>query len=729
MTYFLLLQSCTPDPTAPVATPMDPVALVDVFVGTGGIGAQVAGVSPGAAAPFGHVLVGPDTRHHSYGAPPFYHFGGYHYDDDRIDGFSHTHSHGMGVNDHGAVHVMPRAAYNPDHTSALLRATPFQHDRESGSPGTYSVDLTEDDIVVSIAASTRGAWHHYEFPDATEPVVWFDLAHILGNITIAEADISLAADEVSGHQKILGAYSGRYGGQHVWFAATFDPAPVGFGAWTDPAAPEIGATTATGPSSGGWVQFPLGTRTVDLRLAVSAVDLDGARRNRDTELVGSFDDVLATTEAAWRAYLDGIVIEGGTEEERRIFHTAHYHTALMPRQYADVDGRTRGIDGEIHTVHDFRYLTDLSLWDTFRTLHPFYLLAHPDWQRDAVLSLVTMNDVGGAWPRWPLSHGYTAGMVGTPVDQVLAQSALAGLSGWDAEAAFDAVLAHSAGPVAVDGRDGIDGYLDRGWVAYEDAGSPVSLTLEYAWSDHSLALWAESLGRTEEAARLHQQAAGWAELYDPATGLLTGRHADGTFETITEPFAWLDAFVEGNALHYKWGAPWDPERLVTTLYGGDHDLWAADLAAYWDEVMSEPDDAFPDDWYWHGNEPDLHYAALGALTGHPELTWSATRWIAANRYGLGGSGLDGNDDSGTLSAWYLLSAMGLYPVAGTNVWALGCPFFDRIEVVAAGLVITADGASPERPDCPVRTRNQVPWTHTTADFQDLVEAEWAFLAE
>jgi predicted alpha-1,2-mannosidase len=723
---FPALLACTAPPADLV--PDDPVALVDRFVGTGGTGAQVAGVSPGAAVPFGHVLVGPDTRHSSYGAPRFYHFGGYHWDDDLVEGFSHTHSHGMGVNDHGAIHVMPRASFDPAHTDGVARAAPFDHARETAVPGRYSVDLMDDGVSVDIVATVRGAVHRYAFPGDVEPVVWFDLGHVLGDVAIAEADIDLFPSEVTGHQLLLGEYSGRYGGQHIWFSATFDPEPVETGAWDTPDAPVTGATRGAGSASGGWVRFAPGTALVEMRLALSAVDLDGARANRVAELAAPFDALTNAATEAWGDYLDGVRIEGGDATERAIATTAHANTALMPRQYADVDGRVRGIDGNIHTV-DFDYVTDLSLWDTFRTLHPFLLLAHPDRQRDSVRSLAHMAEVGGAWPRWPLSHGYTGGMVGTPADQVLAQSALAGLDGWDAEAAFDSLLPHAFEAVSPDGRDGIDGYAARGWVAAEEAGASASLTLEYAWSDHALSLWAASLGRTDDAARLDAQAVGWRELVDPATGFVSARFLDGTFDPIDEPFAWDSAYVEGNALHYRWGAPWDVQGHLDVQYGGDVDAFDAALLAYWDEVAFEPDDALPDDWYWHGNEPDLHYAALGALIGRARTTEQAVRWIASHRYGLGPTGLDGNDDGGTLSAWYLLWSMGLYPVAGTPTWVLGCPFFDRIEVPAWGLVIEAPGAGPDRPHCTDVRRDGAPWPGRLVAWDDLVDHTWTFTPE
>ncbi len=706
----------------PIA-PYDPLAYVDPFIGTGGIGAQVTGLTPGASAPFGMTLVGPDTRHSAYGAPPFYHFGGYHYDDDLIDGFSHTHSHGMGVNDYGGIPVMPRDGWDPAWTEVPGRSAPFAHDREWAGPGWYAVDLLDQDIHVEIAATTRGAHHRYTFPAGARPVVLFDLGHTLGTVTVASADLSVdvGRGEVVGTQVLNGAYSGRYGGARHHFVAVLDPAPVAGGAWSDPAAPEPGATSCAGPTCGAWLEFPDGTAEVHLRLAMSWVDHDGARANLDAELPDlDFDARRAEVEAMWRDKLGAVRVRGGTDADLRAFHTAHYHAMLFPSRQEDVDGRYRGVDQQIHVVNH-PYYSDFSMWDTFRTAHPWYALTDPVAQRDFAQSIVQMTRDGGSVPRWPLAHGYTGGMVGTPADQILSGTVLKGIEDWDWEYALDRAVEHAFGPQEQASRGGIEGYVERGWVAWEDTGAPASNTLEFAWSDHALAEWATRAGREDDAARLREQSGNWRHTWDPGMGFFRGRHADGSFDPPIDDHAWEADFVEGNAWHYLWYVPWDVPGMIEVQHGGDTAAFLDKLRRYWSDVAAEPDDLLPDDWYWHGNEPVLHYAALGSLAGDQAVTADAARWIAEHRYGDGPEGLDGNDDGGTLSAWFLFHAIGLYPVAGTDRYAIGSPIFERVEidrpdgtwVIAAPRAsdatryVQAARAGQERLDRPVLTHDQL----------------------
>ncbi|MFT4622215.1 MAG: putative alpha-1,2-mannosidase [Myxococcota bacterium] len=680
----ILLLGCTkPEPAAdPDDGATDPIGwyevldFVDPFIGTGGIGAQVTGVGPHASVPHGMVSVGPDTRHSSYGAPGFYHFGGYHYDDDRIDGFSHTHSHGMGVNDYGGVHVMPRAVWNHEWTRDTTRAAPFDHAQEVAAPGSYGVTLGDDGTHVQIAATTHGAVHRYTFPASAEPVVVLDLGHALGDVSVSEAWVDLSLDGFEGYQLLDGSYSGRHGGAPHHFFATVDPPAVATGAWDDPDAPVAGATRGEGTASGGWLAFPPGTTEVTLRLAVSWVDTEGARANHAAELAGSYDTTAAAAVDLWRPFLEAVRIRAD-DATRRTFHTAHFRTLLMPSRLDDVDGRFRW-DGGVHQASAPMY-TDYSMWDTFRTLHPWLCLVHPETQAALMQSLVVLTEIGGGVPKWPLATGYTGGMVGTPADQVFAGTWLKGIDGWDVDAAWEASLAHAEGP-ARGGRAGIEAYVERGWVAFEDVGQPASRQLEYAWSDASLAEWGAALGHTADAERLQARAYGWSNTYDPAQGWAVGRYADGSFAVVEDPDSWQDSYVEGNAWHYRWYVPWDAMDLVTVQHDGDVRAFHATLGEYWDAVYAEPDDDLPDNYYWHGNEPVLHYAALGSLTGEPALTVAPMRWIAENRYGDGPDGLDGNDDAGTLSAWYLFAALGIYPVAGTDRYAVGAPLVARAEL-------------------------------------------------
>jgi predicted alpha-1,2-mannosidase len=702
---WLFLLACRPEAQDPalVWEDYDPLPYVDPFIGTGGPGAQTTGVNPGAARPFGQTLVGPDTRDVHGNVLPFYHYGGYHYDDATIDGFSHTHSHGMGVVDFGGLNVMPRGAgFQPAHTTSRGRTAPFDHEEEWAGAGWYSVELQDDHTLVEIVATDRGALHRYRFdPAAGAPAVVLDLGHVLPDVQIGPdswLEIMGEGAEIRGLQRLSGAYSGRYGGMLTSFVARFDPAPVSAGAWSDPAAPTEGAPSASGSTAGAWVTFAPGTAEVTLRVALSTVDLQGAQLNLQAELPEpDYDAVLAEAQHAWQAELAPARIWADPAQEeslRKRFHTAQYYTMLMPRRYDDVDGRYRGLDGLVHEA-DFPYYSDLSLWDTFRTVHPWYTLVQPERQRDMLRALVRMTEDGGTVPRWPLGHGYTGGMVGSPGSIVMAESALKALDGWDQQVGFDASYAQSTTETSPISRTGIEDWTTLGYVS-SDHGKAASLTLEYAWADASVARWAELLGRTAERDVLAGLGAQWRNTWDSAEGFFQSRHRDGSFTTFEGELTWSDDYTEGNAWHYLWTVPHDVQGMIEVLHGGDVEAFHARYADYWQRVYTEPDDNFPDDWYWHGNEPVLHYAWLGSLTGRRDLTAEATRWILEHRYGLTPQdGLDGNDDAGTLSAWYLWGALGIYPIAGTDLYALGSPLVWRAELQteAGPLVIEAPGSS------------------------------------
>ena len=710
----------TGTPAVPALTePGQMRALVDPFIATGGIGAEVVGATPAASAPVGLTLVGPDTWSSVTGQLSFYHFGGYHYDDDRIVGFSHTHSHAMGIVDFGAVQLMPRKQWNDAYTVAGQRLGTFDHAEEHAEPGVYEVVLQDDGTEVSIVATTHGAHHRYTFAPDGEPVVVLDLGYALPDVDVVDAwaQADLAAGEVEGLHRIAGGYSDRFGGLLNHFAMRFDPAPVAVGGWTDPAEPTAGVDAVAGTTSGLWLTFPPGTATVDVRVALSYVDTDGAWANLEAELP-DVDQPARRVEVGeqWDAYLDRVAIAGGSDEERRVFATALYHTLLMPSRQDDVDGRYRGLDGEVHAASHPVY-SDMSLWDTFRTLHPWYVLAWPELQVDMLRSLERMVVDGGSLPRWPMAHGYTGGMVGSPATQVLAGSYLKGLrEGWDVERLYDAAVASASGPVDDAGRSAIASYITLGWVPADESGGSASRTLEFAWSDHSLALWGASLGR--DVAQIEAQAGSWRNTYDPATGFFRGRMADGSFPPFDDEFRWTDDYVEGNAWHYRWYVPYDVSGMVELQHGGDTAAFVDLLNTYWDEVAAEEDDLLPDDWYWHGNEPVMHYAALGSLAGDRDVSVRAADWIATHRYDDTPEGLDGNDDAGTLSAWYLWSALGAYPIAGTVDYAVLAPRFEVLRITRddGDVVVTGPGtpdvASPltvgaERIDGGVITHEQL----------------------
>lgn len=689
----LLLMACAaPHPSTDPVEAYDPLPLVDPFIGTGGLAAEVVGLNPGAAVPFGFVQVGPDTRDSISGQPGFYHFGGYYYEDDRIDGWAHTHANGMGVNDLGGIHMMVRDGWDASWSSPKKRAAAFSHEQESASPGRYQVTLLDDGIEVELAATARGAIHRYTMPAGASPTVLLDLAYGLGGVNIVEANASLEGDTLVAYQRLAGGYSSRITGggipHHAY--ATFDPAPIGSTVWTSREDPGVDAAEVDGPDSGIALHFPQGTREITVRIALSTTGPAGAAANHAAEVEGlSFEDAVGRAETAWREAMSTMKISGGTDDERIIAHTAIYHALLWPNLYQDADGSYRGFDNEIHRA-DHPYHSAFSLWDTFRTTHPLFTLTMPDRHEDMLRSLLLMAEQGGDLPKWPIGHGYTSGMVGSPGAIVLAEAHAKGLDLGDAEAALDVSVLAARGPRPKAGRAGIEAYRELGWVPHDEVSGAASRTLEFGWADHALAGWARSMGRDALADELGEQSKNWRSTWDPAQQGFVGRLADGSFNTVENSETWSQDYVEGTLHQYVFGAPFDIEGMIEVQDGGDREAWLDRVDTFWEAARAEPDDLVYDAYYWHGNEPALHYPFLMALAGDRERTAQEVRWVMETRYDTTPAGLDGNDDAGTLSSWYLLAGSGLYPIAGTDRYALGSPIFERVEL-GGGLVVRTEG--------------------------------------
>ena len=379
----------------------------------------------------------------------------------------------------------------------------------------------------------------------------------------------------------------------------------------------------------------------------------------------------------------------------------------MPTVFNDANGDYLGFDRQVHQAAGFQYYTDLSLWDTFRTTHPLYTLIAPRDQRDMLVSLVKMLEQGGWLPRWPSGHGYSNSMLGTPADIVVAESYLKGIRDFDMNQSLRSHAPHGPGPHAAGrgvlrprGRGAICPIrlLSRGLV-----GKSVARTLEYSWADHAISLLAESLGKTNDAALFRKHAQFYRNLWNPETQYFQPRDAQGKF---VEPFkplllTYFDRkgkytrdYVEGSALQWRWGAPFDAEGMVSLFKSREY--FVDELNSFFAKSDPAMGAWQPGPYYWHGNQPDIHAAYLFNAAGRPDLTQQWARWIMDHKYGTGYDGLDGNDDGGTLSAWYVLSALGLYPVAGTDRYELGAPLFAKAEVklTTAPLVIVAENHAP-----------------------------------
>ncbi len=657
--------------------PADLYSAVNPFIGTGGLGFGVGSAYPGPALPFAMIHPGPDTRA-PWGAPGFNHCSGYHWDDPFIAGFSLFRMHGTGLPDYGVIAVMPVDGMSAERTDELGYQAPFSHDDEAAEPGYYRVAL-DSGIEVEITSTERAAAFRFHFPQGTDPVLLVDLEHTIGEGTSGGGEVSVdaAAATLSAFMHNNGDLSGRFGGFDVSAAFATDPAPSEVGVWDD-AGLHPDTPAATGTDLGAWLRFPAGTEVVELRVGVSFVDEDGARQNLEAEIPGfDFDGVREAARTRWQEELGKIELEGASAADVEIVATAAYHSLLMPTLMSDADGRARSVQEEVIQVEGRRY-SDFSLWDTYRTLHPWLLFSEDPRNPDFARSLIALADEGGALPRWSLAHGDAKSMLGDPAVIVMAEMAAKGID-FDQAGAYEHAMRTAYGPSLgpVGGRSGIEDYVAHGFVPADLHGGSVSRTLEFASADFALAAWARALGHDADAELLETRAAAaWRAIYDPDVGYFRGKNSDGTWVPWSGPLSEEDTYVEGNAGHYLWMVPHELDGLAEIL-GGEATALSR-LGEYFDNSRMEEPGLGPRIYYWHGNEPDLLAPWLFAAWGRPDLSVEWIEWVVRSVYGTGADGLAGNDDGGTLSSWLLFAAAGLYPEPGTDRYLLAAPRQSRM---------------------------------------------------
>jgi predicted alpha-1,2-mannosidase len=677
--FLAFLAACEPvEEGPPVSGPL--VEAVDPFIATGGPGYRVGSSHPGATVPFGMVKVGPDTSA-SWGGLGAYHCSGYYYDDTHIEGFSHFRMHGTGVPDYGNILFMPTLGWDPDKREEEGYRTEFSHDDEWAEPGVYGVTLANG-IEVTLAATRHAAQHRYTFPAdaAGEPVVLIDLEHnLFGSSLGGEITVDLARGTVAGKMINSGSFNGE--GFPIWFFAVFDEGIASFGTWADDEGVE-GRAAATGIDLGAWI-VPV-SRDPSIRVAISLTGPEGARANLEAELgPQAIEGTAADAWDAWEAALDRVEIDGATDTERAIFATAMYHALQMPQEHGDADGRYASFDGTLREAEGWTYHNDFSLWDTYRTAHPLYNLLYREKSRDFARSLLAMAEEGGAFPAWPVANKDSEVMLGAPADIVLADTWVKGVTDWDMESAWPRLFdqAMGIGSIPYNARPDVPTLERYGYYPSDLVGASVAWTQENAWADHALAQLAQSLGESDAAAHFAWRSYTWRNQYDPAVGFFHARLSDGTFAPFNE-FAWAHEYTEGNSWQYLWMGWFQPDALADVLGGRDAAL--ARLDTFFVEAEKEGVLDFPQTYYWHGNEPDIHAAWLFALWGDRDATWKWVRWIAENHYAAAPVGLAGNDDAGTLSAWYVFAAMGFYPIAGTTTYVVSAPLFEEVRFDVAG---------------------------------------------
>ncbi len=643
---------------------------VNPFIGTGGHGHTY----PGPSLPFGMIQPGPDTRLTGWDG-----CSGYHYSDSRLFGFSHTHLSGTGIPDYADVLLAPMtgdvrlnngADGRPGYSSA------FSHNEEVAKPGYYAVTLKDYAIRAELTTTLRVGMHRYTFPKGQPAHVILDLEH---RDELKEAAIDIVNDrEVAGVRRSTGWARDQIVYFVIRFSRPFQAATPGLGGPAHKRAFDFG-------SRGGHVVVKVG---------ISAVSVDGARRNLEAEIPGwDFDAVRRAADTTWERELSKIRVEGGTSEQRTVFYTALYHAMLTPNVYMDVDGQYRGRDFKIHKAEGFTYYSVFSLWDTFRALHPLLTIIDRGRPRDFVHTFLRQYQEGGRLPVWELAANETDTMIGYHAVSVIADAIAKGIGGFDLELAYKAMTAS-----AEEDRFGLAAYKRDGFIDAREEAEGVSRTLEYAYDDWTIAQVAARLGRKNDYVRYQRRAQSWKHLFDPSTGLMRPR-VEGFWLTPFEPAEVNNHYTEANAWQYSFFVPHDVDGLMQLMGGPDafarklDALFAADSRTTGRE---QADITGLIGQYAHGNEPSHHMAYLYAYAGQPWKTQAMVRRLVESMYSNKPDGLSGNEDCGQMSAWYVLSALGFYPVApGSTEYVIGSPLFDTATIrLESGrtFVVRAPGA-------------------------------------
>jgi predicted alpha-1,2-mannosidase len=701
----LFMASCE-GPQQPAGN--DPADWVDPFIGTN----YFAHLFPGPTVPFGMVQLSPDTdvKGWTYAA-------GYQWGDNSVMGFSHTHYSGVGMVAGGDILVMPtvgrRLQVVPgprDDPDAGYRSR-FSHDQEKASPGYYSVVLDDYGVKAELTATRRAGMHRYTFPASRDAHILIDLGHSIGRLQEGNSHIEIVDDHT------LRGYKASYEAT-VYFVAQFSRSFDAYGTW-DAAyrTPESGAslfpwkTAETGRQVGAFVNYhtAAGERIL-VKVGISYVSMAGAKKNLKAEIPGwDFDRVRQEAREMWNRELSKLAVRKAAQEQKTLFYTALYHAILAQRIFQDVDGSYRGMDNKTHTLEKGDFYPSFFCWDTYRSEHPLMTLVEPEHVDDMIRSLELKTRHYGWLPAQHHRNVFGQGMAGDHLVPIIVDAYRKGFRDWDSTFLFEAMYrkATEIPPAPLppeDGRSGLQDYLQLGYVPVDRRPESVSNTLELSYDDWCIAQMAKELGKEDVYNEMMLRAKNYRNLFDKKSLFMRPRMADG---------AWLPAcdgrpagiahngdhtyydcfdpllvgrrpnryFTESNAWQYVWSVQHDVAGLIDLFDGREAFLARLDTFFTMSPEISGPKYVGvvgTIGQYVHGNQPSHHVAYLYDFAGEPWKTQERVRQVL-NLYRTGAGGICGNEDMGSLSSWYVLSAMGFYPVTpGSNRYMIGSPVIEEV---------------------------------------------------
>ena len=719
------------------AVDADPVAEINTFIGTQDEG----NTFPGASAPFGMIQVSPIGTHYA----------GWQYTDKKIRGFGHFFLSGAGCYEQGGlVSILPVTGTvgagqkfsfdttNPETFDQAHYAATYDHAGEIGQAGYYKVRLTDyGGIDAETTALTRVGAERYTFADGAQAKVFVNLGQATVRHRVIHSDIKVVDNRtVEGSLEVIGFCGGS--AYTTWLRLEFDHPFVAHGTWNKlTATPGANESSAAEAPNGAWFAFDTkDSRNVTILSAVSHVDIDGARGNLRSEgyVDGKplgFDAIKQRAQDTWRKELSSVRVRGGTAEDRVVFYTSLYHTLLQPLTGSDADNRYRGWDNAIHKTDGWTYHEYFSLWDTYRAQNQMLAILRPQRARDIGRTIVAIAQQNGWLPRWGYANYETNTMTGDPVTPFLVDLWKYGaLTGDEAKRAYAALKRNADGVPPrfwrEEGRAGNENYIAHGFVEYEktsrakksmdvDQEHGASATFEYAQADCALSLMARGLGESTDAQRWSARSGNWRSLWDASIvdnehgdfkGFPRPKTIDGKwFSPKDKPYSPSseDGFHEGTAWQYQWLEQQDVPSLVKAMNGTEQTHKRLDVFFALDKLLADPLHAARKEWvmgaydyynqfrYNPNNEPDLHSPWMYTLTGAPWKTAVVLR-AAQTLFTDGPNGVTGNDDLGTMSAWYMFSALGIYPGMPGSGWILlHAPRFEHAEIdLANGKTLTID---------------------------------------
>ena len=679
--------------------PKGVLAYVNPFIGTGGHGHTF----PGATVPFGMMQLSPDTRLEGWDG-----CSGYHYSDSIIYGFSHTHLSGTGVSDYGDLLLMPSQGeiyfdngYKSN--SAQSYRSTSRKETERATPGFYQVTLDKHAIDVELVAGKRVGIHNYKFNKTGEAHVMLDLAH--RDEVLSDTLIFLEDGKVEG-KRISKAWATE---QHFYFSLQFSK-------------PYLRVELDSSGRKAAFVFEVEEDETIAVKVGISAVSMEGARNNLNSEIKGfDVEQLKAASEAMWLQALSKIEVESDDEDKKTIFYSALYHTMIAPNLFSDADGKYRGMDLKVHES-DHDVYTVFSLWDTFRATHPLYTIIEQDKTKDFLNTFMKQYDDGGILPIWELSANYTGCMIGYHGVSVLADAHAKGIKGSDWNKALEA-MKYSANQKHL----GLEAYHRKGFMEVQDEPESVSKVLEYAYDDWCIAQLAKDLDDTTTYQDFIERGQYYKNMFNPEVGFMQSK-ANGGWSVGFNPAEVNFNFTEANSWQYSMFVPQDIQGMIE-LYGGK-EAFENKLDQLFTTEMElagrhQADITGLIGQYAHGNEPSHHMAYLYNAIGKPYKTQEKVHQILTEQYQNASDGLSGNEDCGQMSAWYVLSSMGFYSVTpGTDYYVIGTPHFKSSKINLENgkyFAIKANGLTNQAIYIQSATLNSVEFNSTKLSHQTIMQ--------